>query len=101
MAKKENQRKDGALHTKGISFIICNLFKMALRVSCRVRSDVDVKEIDKTVPNKWVWSWCDKEVLQGTPDEHLIGDCFRKLHQPGEAFCECCSHSVSAPRYVQ
>ena len=62
---------------------------MALRVSLVQRSsDVDVKEIDKTVPNKWLWSWCDKVVLQGTPDEHLIRDCFRKLHQPDEAFCD-------------
>ena len=68
---------------------------MALKVSFVQRgSAVDVKEIDKTVKNKWNWNWCDKVLFEGSPDQHLIGDCFRKLHQAGDAFCECCRVTI-------
>ena len=58
------------------------------------RGQADPKEIDTTVKNKWNWGWCDKIFLKDTPDEHLVGDCFRKLHNPGEAWCLWCNDTV-------
>ena len=58
---------------------------MAASVKFVEREQADPKEIDSTVRNKWNWGWCDKIFLKDTPDEHLVGDCFRKLHNPGEA----------------
>ena len=54
------------------------------------RGSKDVKEIDKAVKNKWNWSWCDKLLCAGTDEEHIVGDCIRKLLQPGEAYCHDC-----------
>ena len=68
---------------------------MALSVAFVQRdAAVDVKEIDKTIKNKWNWSWCDKVLFAGSPDQHLVGDCFRKLNQAGDAFCTCCQATI-------
>ena len=68
---------------------------MALSVAFVQRdAAVDVKEIDKTIKNKWNWSWCDKVLFPGSPDQHLVGDCFRKLNQAGDAFCTCCQATI-------
>ena len=68
--------------------------KMAASVKFVERGQADPKEIDSTVRNKWNWGWCDKIFLKDTPDEHLVGDCFRKLHNPGEAWCLWCNDMV-------
>lgn len=60
------------------------------------RDDIapNAKDIDKDVKNKWNWAWCGQKLMAETKDEHLIGDCFRKIDRPGswpgEAFCEWC-----------
>ena len=56
--------------------------------------EADPKEIDKSVKNRWNWSWCDRVFLEGTPDQHLVGDCFRKLYNPGEAWCLWCNDGI-------
>ena len=59
-----------------------------------LRGEADVKVIDRGVRNKWIWAWCDKSLCTGSPNEHLVGDCFRKLYEPGEAFCEWCEVTI-------
>ena len=58
------------------------------------RGKGDPKLIDKSVRNKWSWGWCDKTFFPNTPDQHLVGDCFRKLESPGEAWCVWCNDSI-------
>jgi hypothetical protein len=30
----------------------------------------DSKAIEQNIKNKWNWSWCEKVLCEGTPDEH-------------------------------
>ena len=64
---------------------------MASTVTFVERGKEDVKIIDKDIKNKWSWTWTDRVLCAGTSDEHLAGDCFRKLKKPGEAYCVWCS----------
>ena len=63
-----------------------------------MRGETDVKLIDRSVKNKWIWAWCDKSLCKGSPNEHLVGDCFRKLYEPGEAFCEWCEVTIKTKK---
>ncbi len=58
------------------------------------RGEGDPKEIDKSVKNRWNWSWCDKLLLEGTDGQHLVGDCYRKMFDPGAALCLWCDDVV-------
>ena len=58
------------------------------------RGKEDPKEIDKSVKNRWNWSWCDKILLEGTNDHHLVGDCFRKMVNVGIPWCLWCDDLV-------
>ena len=46
---------------------------------------IPMLNFDRSVKNKWIWAWCDKSLCTGSPNEHLVDDCFRKLYEPGEA----------------
>ena len=58
------------------------------------RGKDDPKEIDSSIKNKWNWAWCDKVLFEGTADQHLVGDCFRKLLEPGAAWCLWCNDKI-------
>ena len=71
-----------------------HLINMAVRYNFVSREQDNIKEIDGGVKNKWNWSWCEAKLLSGTPDVHLVSDCFRKIDRPGEAFCEYCQVTI-------
>ncbi len=54
------------------------------------RDEAQVKEIDKTVKNKWNWKWLDKVI-----DDVNVGDFIRKLSQCGMAFCTWCRSEIN------
>ena len=54
------------------------------------REDSDVKEIDKSVKNKWCWPWMEHE-HKGT----CFSAYFRKLLKPGYALCVWCDKEVN------
>ena len=45
----------------------------------------DVREIDKTVRNKWRWDWLENDKMK----QYL-----RKVKQPGQAFCTICKKTL-------
>ena len=51
----------------------------------------NVKEIDKGIRNKFQWSWMDER----DTFEDFLSDYFRKLKEPGMAWCLTCKTKVN------
>ena len=56
-------------------------------------NDPSVKDIDKTVKNKFRWSWLQEKVKLDGND--LSFECFKKLTSPGHVLCTLCTDKIN------